>query len=501
MLVLLPVAFALFLAAVSSQRDPVLSPPGGFMGRALAGVPPAQVCDSEALSGPTSRPRGAVVVGPSRNLGDVARSHGRGTTFWLAPGIYRLGGGEFDQVGPRSGQTFVGAAGAVVDGQNRNRYAFGGRASNVTLKYLTIRNFVAPRDEGVVNHDSGAGWRIEHNTIERNSGAGLMIGSNNVVRGNCIRANGQYGFNAFHPGGVRDVILERNEIAGNNTDDWESREPGCGCTGGGKFWETVGATIAGNWIHDNRGVGLWADTNNSGFVVQENLISDNWDVGLFYEISYNAKVRSNRFERNGLVAGPENPGFPTGAIYLSESGSDLRAPGPYGQSTNIVGNVFVDNWAGVILWENSDRFCGSPNNTSTGYCTLVNPAAATTESCRVPGLIAVEPYIDDCRWKTANITVRSNRFVFDPSRIDPACTPVNSCGLNGIFANSGSDPPWSPYQGDVVQQHITFDQNNVFRDNRYFGPWRFMAFDQATLLSWESWRAPPYAQDSGSTQQ
>ena len=30
------------------------------------------------------------------------------------------------------------------------------------------------------------------------------------------------------------------------------------------------------------------------------------------------------------------------------------------------------NWSGVVLWENADRFCGSPNNTSTGYCTLVN---------------------------------------------------------------------------------------------------------------------------------
>ena len=35
--------------------------------------------------------------------------------------------------------------------------------------------------------------------------------------------------------------------------------------------------------------------------------------------------------------------------------------------------MFIDNWGGVILWENSNRFCNSPDNTSTGYCTLVEP--------------------------------------------------------------------------------------------------------------------------------
>ena len=33
----------------------------------------------------------------------------------------------------------------------------------------------------------------------------------------------------------------------------------------------------------------------------------------------------------------------------------------------------MDNWAGVVAWENADRFAGSPANTSTGNTTLVNP--------------------------------------------------------------------------------------------------------------------------------
>jgi hypothetical protein len=51
--------------------------------------------------------------------------------------------------------TYVGGPGAILDGQGKNNYAFTQHARNVTIKYLTIRNFVAPMNEGTVNHDSG----------------------------------------------------------------------------------------------------------------------------------------------------------------------------------------------------------------------------------------------------------------------------------------------------------------------------------------------------------
>src|SRR5699024_9896865 len=122
---------------------------------------------------------------------------------------------------------------------------------------------------------------------------------------------------------------EHNEIVGNNTDDWESKRPGCGCTGGGKFWATRGARIADNWIHDNHGPGLWADTNNTEFLIAHNYVSDNEGEGLIYEASYNAAILENSFVRNG-IEGPRDPGFPKAAVYISESGSDARAGAEYG---------------------------------------------------------------------------------------------------------------------------------------------------------------------------
>ena len=99
-----------------------------------------------------------------------------------------------------------------------------------------------------------------------------------------------------------------------------STQPRLRLHGRRKFWDVKNAVISGNWVHGNHSVGLWADTNNRGFEVENNYISDNYGYGLIYEISYNAHVEHNTFLRNGLVSGPQNKGFPTGAIYLSESG-------------------------------------------------------------------------------------------------------------------------------------------------------------------------------------
>jgi len=103
-----------------------------------------------------------------------------------------------------------------------------------------------------------------------------MAGARQQVRGNCLRNNGQYGMNAYQAeNGIVDLVVEGNEIDGNNTEDWEAKAPGCGCTGGVQFWSVDGADIRNNWVHDNHGAGLWGDTNNNDFLIEENYIEDN----------------------------------------------------------------------------------------------------------------------------------------------------------------------------------------------------------------------------------
>ena len=74
-------------------------------------------------------------------------------------------------------------------------------------------------------------------------------------------------------------MLDHNEIVGNNTGDWESKIDGCGCTGGGKFWDVRNVRVTNNYVHDNKSVGLWADTNDNNFLFEGNWIENNDGAG------------------------------------------------------------------------------------------------------------------------------------------------------------------------------------------------------------------------------
>lgn len=490
------------LGSSGKTPEPAGSPGSPLSDSALAagpGSPPVRVCGNKAIldGGPASPPTGAVVI-PSGDDSGTALGHNwsmkADTTYWFAPGTHTLGTGQFNQIIPADGDTFIGAPGAILDGQRVNQYAFTQQANDVTIRYLTIQRFGAPGQNGgqaVVGNSSGSGWRIDHVTVQDSAGAGVLLGSDSVLAYSCLKDDGEYGF----VGAGAHITVDHNEVVGNNTDNWEARDPGCGCTGGAKFWDVNGATVTHNYVHDNLGPGLWADTDNRGFDVEYNYIANNQGEGFIYEISYNLRLANNTFYRNALVGGPNTGGFPDPAVYISESGADSRVQGPYGNILAITGNTFTDNWSGVVLWENANRYCGGAN-TSTGYCTLVDPSVATISNCSNPHLVRITPYVDDCRWKTQNVVVSGNVFTFDPASIGPDCTPAKFCGFNGIFSQPGS---WLPYQGLVVENHITFDQNNHFVSNTYNGPWQFVAQGQGHVVSWATWRANPYHQDTGST--
>ncbi|MEC3981297.1 right-handed parallel beta-helix repeat-containing protein [Amycolatopsis sp. H20-H5] len=454
---------------------------------------PGAVCDHQPVVHPTA-PAGAVVVDPAvdSDLGTKTRLSPPGSTFWLAPGTHTLGTDAFGQVIPKDGDVYLGAPGAVLDGRGVNQAAFTQLAKDVVIDGLTIQNFVAPQDQGVVNHDSGEHWIVENSTVQYNRGAALMAGVRQEVRHNCLRDNGQYGMNAYRSGnGITGLIVEGNEVSGNNVDDWETRSPGCGCSGGIKFWSVNGADIRGNWVHHNHGAGLWADTNDNDFLIENNLIEDNDAEAIFYEISYNLVVRDNVIRRNTLVSGraraARGDNFPAATIYLSEAGGEPRVPA---RTTliDIYDNVFEDNWSGVTLWENADRFCNSPANTSTASCTRL---VADPASCAAPG-ITTAPLYDDCRWKTQRVEVHDNTFAFDPAHL--GCT-TGLCGRMAVLSNYGTYPAWSPYKGTAVQEAITHDQGNYWFSNTYRGPWTFVAGDTSRTLTPEQWQAVPYYQD------
>ena len=501
--------------AVVGFADPSLLKTEPSSGSTAPSSPPVTVCgNSSLLTGPSSAPAGAVSVPAGDNSALFAGTLGASTTYWFAPGTHTLGSGEFAQIDAANNDTLIGGPGAVLDGQDKNDFAIAGSGTNVTIEYLTIENFNAPQSQGAVNQNLSSGWVIENSTIENNpNGAGVMVDSNGVLNDDCLTKNGQYGFQTYSGSDsvpVTNLTITNNEISDNDTKNYDTNGTGtCGCTGGAKFWNDLGATVTGNYIHDNESVGLWMDTNNTGFNVSGNYFSHNWDVAIQYEISYNVSITDNTFVDNGWIAGPNNPG--TGAIEINNAGSDANVHSAYDTESVISGNVLTDNWGGVDIYEDSGRFCGTQSdNTSTTYCTLDNPSTYSVSSCTANDSASATPsqnpdYYDNCRWKSQNILVSNNTFNFTPSNIGSNCTAAKGCGFIGLYSEWGT---YSPYDGYVVPLSLVNNQNVVFSDNTYNGPFVFDSMYQGDTVSWAQWsggytdpnsNAAIVAQDAGST--
>jgi parallel beta-helix repeat protein len=115
-------------------------------------------------------------------------------------------------------------------------------------------------------------------------------------------------------GGPQNIVLSDNEISYNDTCNWEAfskfpvRTPagcagagqfdGCGCSGGGKFWQAQNVTVRDNYVHDNYGQGIWSDGNVRTALYEGNRIENNGGAGIDHEISWDAIIRNNNLKNN-----------------------------------------------------------------------------------------------------------------------------------------------------------------------------------------------------------
>ncbi len=476
------------------------TPPAPSAHTALSGhtAPPVTWCENGLPASPyTSAPNGAVTV-PAGDDNSFDNSNPN-TTYWFTPGTHTN-----LSVQVADGDTYIGAPGAIINGGNNIQYAFQGQYNdtadqNVTIDYLTIEDFDPNQGGGAVNGNGNNGWTEKDDLMKYNSpGSAMMLGGNNVVTDNCLTKNGEYGFNGYSyvdqtyedtfTGGATNITLTNNDVSYNNTQKTSS-----GVEGGGKFWQDGNVTVTSNYFHDNiDSPGVWMDTDNAGFLVKDNYISNNGGEGLMYEISYNADIIDNTFIDNGIVSGPTNPGFPTGAIYISESGGNSTIPSNYAGELNIQNNVFDDNWGGVVLYQNSNRHAGDGQDPGT----LTPPSGVNVytwintdgpDNC--PAHLAETSPIDYhslCQWRTQDVTVRDNQFTFNPSDsvYGGKCTRANNCGQNALFSPYSSTAAYPAY---TVCNLIANSQGDVFSDNTYTGPWSFLYFNQGDVATWSQW--------------
>ena len=440
-------------------------------------------------------------------------------------------------------------------------------------------------------------WTVDYTTVQDNfPGNGLELGTNGVAEHDCLTHNGQDDVQVFSEydvsaltTGPANVTIADNEVSWSDMCNWDGTaatywqpwttaqsslpawaktacagiSPTLGITAGAHFWNVYGSYFEGNYVHDNGSRASWWDTDNDGITDTGNYYSNNWAESTLIEISYNALVAGNNYVDNEWWFGACGTTCDIGgnlapAVYISGSGGDPSVADPQGYGTiAITANNFTDNWAGVSVYENSDRECATNNPAgNAGYCTLLPNAAAfdpnaasgapvgtaayypnftdTGSGCgqvNLTGTALGSAYYDNCRWKTQNVSVTANTFNFDAATINAGlsalggtpCTGGSSsapCGENGLYTTAGSSPSWSPYNGghtaDQVANQAAFgatctgsntfsgctSRGNSFADNTYTHTgaynWTFMYLDQGSgNVASSTWQSDGL--DSGST--
>jgi hypothetical protein len=254
-----------------------------------------------------SRCRG-VRVRPSTDLQALIDAKPRGTTFCFAKGLYLLSGtiGTRDKF-PRLDLR----AGAVIDGQNGGFTGIIGMDPPADKPGTTIlggvfQHFGNANAEGVAPVVVKRNGVVVGTEFRENINVGLAVnGSNARVSNVYTHHNGRYGLVVGQPcagcPGPTGVIIENSEIAFNNT----RMLPTDNDAGGTKFSAgTVGMIVRRNRVHDNYGSGLWWDGYNRNARVYGNVIYDNRNWGIMYELSLGGtKIHDNTLTGNGIGDG------------------------------------------------------------------------------------------------------------------------------------------------------------------------------------------------------
>jgi parallel beta-helix repeat protein len=287
---------------------------------------------------------------PASNVQAAINNAPSGTTFCFGRGIYQI-----SSLIPKPHDVLDGGnRAAILEGGKSARYAVYGDStshgpSDVTVRGFVIRDFNTPLQRGAIQDYNGPGWIIQNNHITKNAAAGVGTGDGVRVLGNLIDHNGQEGFSAHGDGG----LYQGNEIAYNNYNlaidaGWEA--------GGGKASDTRYLTFKSNYVHDNGGTGLWADTDNIYTTFDGNKIINNTGAGIYDEVSYDATIINNTITDNGMPSSPGGGGRPGWAF---GAGIQLRRSGGLSASKPVIisGNIVANNYNGISLIESPRAGC------------------------------------------------------------------------------------------------------------------------------------------------
>ena len=305
----------------------------------VAPIPPPPPPTTGNSRGPQSTiicPAGAVDIWPGSSIAQAVTANAGGTSFCLRAGIFYLTG----SITPKSGDTFTGEYGAVLDGSgwittDTTQAAFRSHLQDidrVTIRNLTIQNM--PQRAIHTWHDYSDGWTVEYVEVTNCHGGAISLPNSSVLRHSYVHHNTGDSQGGLIPNGgyivslAHDVLFEDNDISYNG----ETQKV---------VDNTQNVTFRNNWVHHNLGSGIWYDGDNTGILIENNTVEDNGADGVIIEISGQAIVRSNTIRRSG-----EN------GIFLSTS-----------QNADIYQNRLEENFRSVNLF----AYCPAVGGGSLGW--------------------------------------------------------------------------------------------------------------------------------------
>ena len=277
-------------------------------------------------------PRHFVSIHPGESVQAAVNANPEGTSFLIKSGVHRR-----QTVRPRSGMSFIGEAGAVLDGEHAAGHAFVGHLTrNVTIRGLHVTRYAPAALNAAVDAVETNGWVIEGNEIDNTSNGmqrvyGVRLGSNGAVRGNAIHHNGWLAISCYNE---TDTVIEGNEVYANPPALFDDT---IGEAANMKLYDCGRIVIRGNDVHDGPFRGIWVDTMRPDVTIEGNRVSNHGAQGIWYEVSYRGVIRDNYVENAGYL-GRYTPDWPTDAGIQVTNSPDV----------SVVGNTVVNSLNGIL---------------------------------------------------------------------------------------------------------------------------------------------------------
>jgi parallel beta-helix repeat protein len=273
-----------------------------------------------------------VSLKPGDSIQSAVNANPAGTSFLITRGVYAR-----QSVRPKDGMSFVGEAGAVLDGESATPQAFvANGARNVTLRGLRITRYTPPSAAAAVEGHGSQGWIVEGNEIDNNGSGdtrayGLRIGSGWQVRNNTIHHNGWVGIAGYQAVGT---LIEGNDVYANPsslTTDTIGEKANI------KLFDCGQITIRGNQVHDSLFRGIWLDRSRPDMTVEGNRIINHGEAGIWYEVSYRGVIRGNYVENAGSNSYYSSGWLRGGGIQVTNS-----------PDVSVLNNTVVNSLNGII---------------------------------------------------------------------------------------------------------------------------------------------------------